>query len=73
MHKSCDSGFALSGAQLAAINTYFADRARQRQAGNEDNDMPTLSVTFSFVPVFGRSVDAHYDGEIQGLEVEAFI
>jgi hypothetical protein len=65
--------FALTDAQLATINTYFADRARQIGAANDDNDMPTVSVTFSFVPVFGRSVDAHYDGEFQGLEVEAFI
>lgn len=65
--------FVLTDSQLATINTYFENRARQIAACNEDNDMPSVRVTFSFVHIFGRSVDAHYDGEITGLEVESLI
>jgi hypothetical protein len=53
--------FDLTDAELARINGYFNDRAVQHAA--EGEDAPSgVSVTFAFVPGFGRMVTARFDG-----------
>ena len=62
------SDFELTDAELARINGYISDRAMRHAAEGEDSPSG-VSVTFDFLPGFGRVVTARFDGAEAGLVV----
>ena len=62
--------FQLSDEQLAAINRYFEAKAQALVNSGDHLLCPTLNVSFSFAPVFGRSVKISYDGETTSHEIQ---
>lgn len=67
LHKT---DFELTEAELARINEHFRSRAAAHAM--EGEDAPScVSVTFDFMPGFGRVVTARFDGESAGIVVSA--
>ena len=61
--------FSLTDDQLRLINEHFEKAAlRYAQAGE---DPPWgVEIRFSWSPICGRTITAHYDGESPGFEIE---
>jgi hypothetical protein len=67
LHKA---DFELTDAELARINGYISERAVRHAAEGEDPPSG-VSVTFDFMPGFGRVVTARFDGTEAGLVVSS--
>ncbi len=63
--------FAITDRQLAAINQHFQTSQARHAAAGQDVGMFSIKVEFEWAPGLGRFVTAHYDGEINGYEVES--
>ena len=61
--------FTLTAEQLARINRYFQERAQGYAEAGED-PVDAVHITFVWMPDFGRSVTAYFNGEIKGCEIE---
>ena len=57
--------FLLTDEELNKINSYFSAMAQSHVAAGEDASQ-SVSVTFDFMSVFGRTVTAHFDGAFNG-------
>jgi hypothetical protein len=62
--------FQLTPEQLDAINRHFSQRKEAYMRANEDIGTVSIKVEFEWVPGLGRFVTAHFDGEINGCEIE---
>ena len=62
--------FALTPAQLQALNDYIAERVRAYAQAGEDMDMPSINVSFDFVHIFGRRVTVSFDGATPGHVID---
>ena len=62
--------FQLNQDQLEAINLHFSKKAAAYRLENEDSPS-SIKVVFEWVPGEGRFVTAHYDGEVNGCEIES--
>ena len=62
--------FQLTAEQLDAINQHFSQRKEAYVRANEDLGSVSIKVEFEWVPGLGRFVTAHFDGEINGCEIE---
>lgn len=60
--------FGLTDAELARINGYISEKTAGHAAEGEDPPSG-VSVTFDFMPGFGRVVTARFDGAEEGLVV----
>ena len=61
--------FKLTDEQLARINQYFREQSlAYAQAGEDPCD--SAHITFAWMPGFGRSVTAYFNGEIAGCEID---
>lgn len=60
--------FDLTDAELARINEYLSEKAARHAAEGEDPPSGA-SVTFDFMPGFGRVVTARFDGESEEMVV----
>lgn len=56
-----NTDFELTDAELERINVYFSERTAAHAAEGEDAPA-AVSVTFDFMPGFGRMVTARFDG-----------
>ena len=65
LHKA---DFELTDEELGRINGYIDGRAARHAAEGEDPPSG-VSVTFDFMPGFGRVVTARFDGAKNGLVV----
>ncbi len=65
-----ESSFQLTPEQLAAINRHFSQRKEAYVRANEDLGSVSIKVEFEWVPGLGRFVTAHFDGEVNGCEIE---
>ena len=59
------SDFLLTDEELKEINRYFSGMAESHAQAGEDTQQ-IVSVTFDFMPAFGRTVRARFDGELNG-------
>ncbi|TSA10004.1 MAG: hypothetical protein D4R79_12465 [Comamonadaceae bacterium] len=59
------SDFLLTDEELNEINRYFSAKAESHAAAGEDAPQ-SVGVTFEFMPAFGRTVTARFDGELNG-------
>jgi len=57
--------FLLTDEELKEINRYFSSMAELHAQAGEDAQQ-SGSVTFDFMPAFGRTVTARFDGEPNG-------
>ena len=57
--------FLLTDEELKEINCYFSGMAESHAQAGEDAQQ-SVSVTFDFMPVLGRTVTARFDGELNG-------
>jgi len=57
--------FLLTDEELNKINRYFSAMAESHAEAGEDAPQ-IVSVSFDFMPVFGRTVTAHFDGALNG-------
>ena len=62
--------FTLTDEKLARINQYFEERSLAYAQAGEDS-VDSAHVTFAWVPGFGRSLTAYFNGEIEGCEIES--
>lgn len=67
--KSTD--FNLTEEQIEKINAYFSSQIAAYIAEGEDVGMNSIKVEFEWVPGLGRFVTAHYDGGVNGCEIES--
>lgn len=64
------ASFQLDTDQLVAINEYFSMRKNSYVRAEEDTGFVGLKVEFEWVGGLGRFVTAHFDGEVNGCEIE---
>ena len=62
--------FQLTTDQIDAINRHFSERKEAYVRDDEEVGMVSIKVEFEWVPGMGRFVTAHFDGEVNGFEVE---
>lgn len=62
--------FELNAEQIARINEHFARRKNAYLEAGEDVGMVSIKVEFEWVPGLGRFVTAHFNGEVNGAEIE---
>jgi hypothetical protein len=63
------SDFELSDREIAQINEYISRAAeRHAQAGEDPPD--SVKIEFCWIPGFGRTVTAYFDGAVDGVEIE---
>lgn len=60
-----NSDFSLSEPQLDEINRYIKEYALAYAASGEDAP-GNVSITFDFMPAYGREVSVFFDGEAKG-------
>lgn len=60
--------FLLTDEELKEINCYFSGMAESHAQAGEDAQQ-SVSVTFDFMPAFGRTVTARFDGEPNGQPI----
>jgi hypothetical protein len=62
------NNFLLTDEELNEINRYFSAIAESHAQAGEDAQQ-IVSVTFDFMPAFGRTVTACFDGELNGRPI----
>ena len=60
--------FLLTDDELNKINFYFSASAQAHAEAGEDAPQG-VSVSFEFMPAFGRTVTAHFDGALNGRPI----
>lgn len=63
------SSFQLSQRQIDDINEHFSRKAEAFRKAGEDPHQ-SIKVVFEWMPIYGRSVSAYFDGEVVGHVVE---
>ena len=61
--------FTLTDEQVARINQYFQEQAQGYADAGEDA-VDAVYVTFVWMPGIGRSVTAHFNGDVAGCDIE---
>lgn len=62
--------FALTEEQLDSINAHVQARRQAYASQAEVSELPEISVRFVFLPVYGRFLYLHFDGEKNEKTVE---
>jgi hypothetical protein len=65
-----ENSFKLSDEQIDSINIHFAQCKEAYLNANEETGLLSIKVEFEWVAGLGRFVTAHFDGEINGCEIE---
>lgn len=65
-----EKSFQLTAGQIDAINKHFSNQRDAYILANEELGTVSIKVEFEWVPGLGRFVTAHFDGEVNGCEIE---